>query len=156
MKGSLAAMITLISLCAYANVFAGMEIPKVPPGHPRVYVRPSDLPSIREKIENPEFSKAWESVKESDYMLCKAFVYMVAGDAEAGRQAIGEWMEDYDKRKDNPDQVGRVFFNLMHTGACIYDWCYDLLTEEEKAEFIKRFEEAASSHGPGYPANPDL
>jgi len=155
MSGSLVTMITLFSVYAYANVFAGTEIPEVPSGHPRVYVRPSDLPSIREKIESPEFSKAWELVRESDYMLCKAFVYMIAGDVESGRQAINEWMDDFDEHKDNPDHVGRVFFNLLHTGACIYDWCYDLLTEEEKSDFIRRFEEAASSHGPGYPANPD-
>ena len=88
MSGSLVAMITLMSVYASASALAGMEIPEVPSGHPRVYVRPLDLPLIRQKIEDPEFSKAWRLVKESDYMLCKAFVYMVTGDAEAGRHAL--------------------------------------------------------------------
>ena len=79
MNGSVAAMITLMGLCVSTSILGGIEIPAVPSGHPRVYVRPSDLPSIREKIESPEFSEAWESVKESDYILCRAFVYMVTG-----------------------------------------------------------------------------
>jgi hypothetical protein len=138
-----------------SHALSKLEIPPVPSGHPRVYVRPSDLPSIREKLENPEFSKAWNLIKDSDYILCRAFVYMVTGDAKAGRKAIEGWLDDFDEHQDNPDSAGRVFFNLIHTGACIYDWCYDLLNEEEKADFVKRLEKLASSHGPGYPANPD-
>jgi heparin/heparan-sulfate lyase len=37
----------------------------------------------------------------------------------------------------------------------VYDWCYDLLTEDEKQEFIRQFERIAASHGPGYPASPE-
>ncbi len=155
MNGSMVAMITVMGLCVSTGVLGGIEIPEVPSGHPRVYVKPSDLPSIREKIESLEFSEAWKLVKESDYILCQAFAYMITGDTEAGRQAIEGWLKDFSENSENPDRAGRTFYALMHTGACIYDWCYDLLTEEEKADFIEHFEQLASSHGPGYPARPD-
>ncbi|MEK7396076.1 MAG: heparinase II/III family protein, partial [Candidatus Poribacteria bacterium] len=134
---------------------ASVKIPPVPSGHPRVYVRTSDLAEIRRKIDNPEFSRAWNLVKKSNNPFCKAFVYMITGDSEAGREAIKEWFDAFDKIANNPDQAGRIFPNLIHSGACIYDWCYALLKDDEKQGFIKKLETIASSHSPGYPANPD-
>ena len=94
-------------------------------------------------------------MKESDYILCRAFVYLVTEDAKAGRRAIEGWFDSFEKHSSNSDQLGRVFLNVMHVGACVYDWCYDLFSEEEKSDFISRFEYVAASHGPGYPANPN-
>ena len=130
------------------------KVPPVPPGHPRVYVRPSDLPAIREKVESSEFQKSWELVRKSDSPFCRAFVYLVTGDEEAARQAIDRCLETFDKHGDNPDRVGRHFLNLIHLGACVYDWCYGVLTEDEKSEFIRQIQSFAASHGPGYPADP--
>ncbi|MGQ9608616.1 MAG: heparinase II/III domain-containing protein [bacterium] len=134
---------------------ASINIPKVPKGHPRVYVRPSDINEIRNKLNNPEFTRTWNLVRSSENPLCKAFIYMVLGEQESGRKAITNWFDDFEKYANDPDRAGRIFQNLLHTGACVYDWCYDLLKDEEKWDFIKKLEIIASSHSPGYPANLD-
>ena len=38
-----------------------------------------------------------------------------------------------------PDSIGdatRAYTHLMFVAACVYDWCYDLLTEEDKTQII--------------------
>lgn len=130
-----------------------VEIPKVPSGHPRVYVRPSHLPEIRRKVETDEFKDAWEAIKReakrtrSYSILCRGFVYLVTQDRDMGRSAIDLALEIIKKSED-----ARVFRAPMHQCACVYDWCYDLLTEDEKREFVREFERIAASHEPGYPA----
>ncbi|MDH7569537.1 MAG: heparinase II/III family protein, partial [Armatimonadota bacterium] len=128
----------------------GYPVAPVPAGHPRVYVRPADLPALRAKLAGTEFRKEWEQLRQSRQPLCKAFVYLVTGDGEAGRAAIAE---GFRALKENPD--GRPFYNPMHFGACIYDWCYDLLTPEEKSAFVREFQRFAGTHSPGYPPNPN-
>lgn len=132
-----------------------VKIPPVPNGHPRVYLRPSDVPNIKKKLDLPEFSRAWNLIKRSDNPACMAFVYLLTGNTGSGKDAIKRWFEYVDKYSNNPDYAGRVFSNLLHIGACVYDWCYDLLTDNEKQKFIKKLENIASSHSPGYPANPN-
>ncbi len=134
---------------------SAVHIPPVPPGHPRVYVRPDDLPEIRAKLEHPRFEKIWNQILNSDSTFCRAFVYLLTGDEEAGRQAIQQWLRDVEQYQGDADRVGRVFGNLIHQGAIVYDWCYDLLTDQQKSVFIERLEAMAASHGPGYPANPE-
>lgn len=137
-----------------APLFAAeFEIPEVPSGHPRVYVRPADLPEIRQKIERDEFKDSWEKVKREanrdrdQSILCKAFVYLVTQDRDMGRKAVDLGLDIIKKSDD-----ARVFRTAMHYCACVYDWCYDLLTDDEKEEFIQEFRRIANSHEPGYPA----
>ena len=119
-----------------------MEIPKVPEGHPRVYVRPDDLTGIRAKLDLPEFASAWEIVQgaaENDEPLrggafCAAFVCLIRGDRPYGRRAIEETLALLPEVED-----ARTFRMPMHWAACVYDWCYDLLTEGEKEAFIGEF-----------------
>lgn len=145
---------TGIGISALTPTLAGdVEIPKVPSGHPRVYVRPSHLPEIRRKVENDEFKDEWEAIKReagrtrSYSILCRGFACLVTQDRDMGRSAIDLALEIIKKSDD-----ARVFRAPMHQCACVYDWCYDLLTDDEKSEFIREFERIASSHGPGYPA----
>ncbi|HIE27146.1 TPA: hypothetical protein EYP66_07660 [Candidatus Poribacteria bacterium] len=137
------------------HVQSGVRILSVPSGHPRVYVCPDDLPTIRAKTEHPQFQRAWKLVRESNSTVCRAFMYLLTGDGEAGRKAIRQWQRDVKRYQGDMDRMGRVFGNLMHQGALVYDWCYNLLSEDEKATFIDALQRIASSHGPGYPADPD-
>ena len=149
----LMAAIILMLMIPSSALADQVRMPNVPSGHPRVYVRPSDLPNIREKIASKEFKAAWGTVKrgaetsDSYRILCNAFVYLVTEDKVVGRRAIDLGLEAIKKSTD-----ARVFRAPMHQCACVYDWCYDLLTEDEKREFIREFERIAASHSPGYPA----
>ncbi|MDP6041700.1 MAG: heparinase II/III family protein, partial [Candidatus Latescibacteria bacterium] len=140
-----------ILFCLSVVSVAAVEIPHVPKGHPRVYVQLEDLPDVRNKIEMPEFQEAWEQIRTSDQPVCKAFVYLVTGDEVIGRQAIVEGLENLESGHD-----GRPFYNHMHKAACIYDWCYDLLSDQDKADYIAAFKTfAALDHNRGYPPNPE-
>ncbi len=33
--------------------------------------------------------------------------------------------------------VSRTYGQIMYIGACVYDWCYELLTEEDKAQLLR-------------------
>jgi len=120
----------------------------VPKGHPRVYVRPNDILEIKAKLHSPEFTVSWAIVRESRHPLCQAFVYLTTGQKEKGRTAIANALRELKKCTD-----ARTPNNAMHWGACVYDWCYDLLLPKEKNQFILEFKRIAASHHPGYPAN---
>ena len=69
-----------------------------------------------------------------EIIRAKAFSYALYGDKELGYQAI-DAMQSYlltiNIRFIFCDQC-RAFGNIMYTVACVYDWCYDLLTDDEK------------------------
>jgi heparin/heparan-sulfate lyase len=130
------------------------DYPKVPSGHPRVYVRPGDLPEIRAKIASPAFKASWEQVKAAQAdprhgWFYSAFVYLVTQDKGAGRRAVEGSLSAVKASTD-----ARTFGMPFHLSAVVYDWCYDLLAPAEKQQFIAEFERIAGSHTPGYPARP--
>ena len=125
------------------------EIPVVPAGHPRVYVRPADIRAIRARLDMPGFEEDWFAIRKDRRPLSKAFVYLMTGDRGTGRAAIVGGLSALKQCTD-----ARTPDNAMHWGACVYDWCYDLLSSQEKTQFIKQFQRVAASHSPGYPATP--
>ena len=149
--GILTGSVVGILACAMNAILAEEAIPPVPSGHPRVYVRSSDLPAVRAKLKQQDFQKSWELIQASDQPVCRAFVYLMTGDEKMGRQAIAEGLANLKSGYD-----GRPFYNHMHKAACIYDWCYNLLSESEKADYIEAFKTfAAKDHNRGYPPDPD-
>lgn len=138
-----------------APALAAEPVPKVPAGHPRVYIRPSDLALLRTKIGRDEFKPAWAAVQAAAKHaqwgpFCSAFMYLVAGDKTTGRNAIEGGLKILAATDD-----GRVPTSPMHWAACVYDWCYDLLSASEKQQFIGHFQRLAASHEPFYPARSD-
>jgi len=68
----------------------------------------------------------------------KALYYLVYGEELYGYQAI-YYMKNYLKSLDiqqiASDQC-RQYGYVMYTAALVYDWCYDLLTDLDKTQFI--------------------
>jgi hypothetical protein len=149
----LSATLGVLIFALIPDVWAASEgspkIPEVPAGHPRVYVRPADIPAIRVKLEMPEFKEDWAAVRRDRRPLSRAFVYLMTGDQKVGRTTIADGLSALRKCTD-----ARTPDNAMHWGACVYDWCYPLLSAGEKQDFIKQFQRVAASHSPGYPASP--
>jgi heparin/heparan-sulfate lyase len=139
----------LVAVAANVCMAAGSSIPQVPPGHPRVYVRPSDLAHLKEKIASPEFQPVWEEIRDAagKSPVGAAFVYLVTGDRASGRSAVEGALAALKSSTD-----ARTFGQPFHWAACVYDWCYDLLTSEEKAAFVAEFQRIANLQEPYYPA----
>jgi len=139
-------LLPALALFAASSVVAA-ELPQVPAGHPRVYVRPADLPELKAKLGQPQFAQAWEDVQASSEPLAKALVFLLTGDRTAGEAAVAVGLQQLQACTDarRPSQA-------MHWGAVIYDWCYDLLDDTKKQAFITEFERIAALHEPWYPA----
>lgn len=146
--------------------------------HPRLFVNSNELSELIEKVHNPVIESSYETIKKQaqtdldcnlpedsnlfqsysnydDILISRAFMYLIgeADDAHA-----------LETIKDMRDFVSTVTYDLsdstyssryigdtMVAVACVYDWCYDLLTDADKQFFIDRCLDRASVTEVGYP-----
>lgn len=153
---------TLLSACAtIAVLFAACTTeaahgPPVPKDHPRVYITAKDLPELRERIKRSPYKEIWEDVRRDRDSVSRALAYLLEGDQKAGRQAIDDVLQELYRR--DAFEEARSFGSGYHKAAAVYDWCYPLLTAEEKQRFIHQFitlPNKENKHGNiyiGYPA----
>ena len=133
--------------------------------HPRVMFTKDDIPGIRKALREDTASNAYffellekeydgilkpapaykEGVSTHNYngndlepIMAKALAYQIYDDPYYGYQAIYA-MKNYLQTLqiiyisgDQYRQFGDVGFAI----ACVYDWCYDLLTDKDKEQFI--------------------
>ena len=139
--------------------------PKVYPGeaHPRILFTPNSIDSLRANLgadENKTAYNRYISLSDSpcdgkfksvtgsmthnmDYGItanieAKAFRYAMTGEKIYGYQAIIA-IKNAMLTIDVPHTVGdwcRAYGMILYVAGCVYDWCYDLLTEEDKAQLI--------------------
>lgn len=66
-------------------------IPSVPPGHPRVYLRPTDLPTLRAKSKDHSARRLWQAVtnRASDPVVL-AFTGLLEQDPTRCAEAVKE------------------------------------------------------------------
>lgn len=131
-------------------------IPSVapPPEHPRVLFRASDIPQIRKNMESPEMAelvKVFHELKDREYtghlapqdpnddpeglevIAAKAADYALFGNEQNGYNAISAIKNyafelDVQSAGDNCRQKGHAIKILGQ----VYDWCYPLLSAEDK------------------------
>ncbi|MBR5242022.1 MAG: hypothetical protein IKV20_02675 [Clostridia bacterium] len=128
--------------------------------HPRLYITSSMIPGILEALENPENKYAaedfWAKANKNengdlgpkkltaqtyhnysdsvlDIIQAKALAYVLTGEEYYGLSAVYAMQNyiktlDYDARYS--DQC-RDFGRIMYIAACVYDWCYDILSEND-------------------------
>jgi heparin/heparan-sulfate lyase len=138
--------------CCFSGTISQAQLltssPPVPAGHPRVFVTSEDLPELREKRNHPEFQAQWFRIKNDDQPICQALVYLVEGNEDKGRAAIEGAYTALKKTTSN----GLRLMNEVFLGACVYDWCYPLLTTTQKQDFIEEFARIHNQHPPYWPA----
>ena len=133
----------------------------VPPKtRPRIWVNAESLPAVRARLTHPEHQVYWDSVRESalkpfDFnpdpnkemkfnstletiAVRKAFYYLMTGDEKIGREAIKltrQYMElvEFGNLLDITREIGRA----IHSASCVYDWCYGLMTPEDRESIRK-------------------
>jgi len=132
------------------------DIPVPPSEHPRVFLRAGDVSGLRLKRETDLLRPVWEKLvafARSDNVTtgsirCNAMLYLLDGDRSAGIKAV----EDLNQmlvsfHSENTRAIGDV----LTAGAIVYDWCYDLVADERKHDFIRHFETMAARMEVGYP-----
>jgi len=147
----------------------------VPPAsHPRLWVTAETLARVRADLEHPEHKPHWQrvrSVAEKRFLfdvkkdaevgcntaleqaaVAKAFCYLVAHDTKAGREAA-DLAIAYLSRVEfgNLLDVTREVGAAIYAGACVYDWCYDLLTVDERATLRRHLMRLAEEMECGWP-----
>lgn len=146
------------------------RVPEPKRGHPRLLVTKKDQPGIMKKLTTEELKDAWQQVlKESRLhkssndsedlrksFEANAFIYLVHGSRQNGRTAVElakrilntEHFKNHNLSKHElSNKAGR----LMLGGAFVYDWCYSLMDNEERQDFVNQFERLAGYLGIGYP-----
>tara|TARA_R110001592_G_scaffold363328_1_gene684166 strand:- start:42275 stop:44587 length:2313 start_codon:yes stop_codon:yes gene_type:complete len=154
----------------------GTLIPIPPPKHPRLYLQKEHIPDLKQRFENPELkpildklikmskekiknngkTKTWrEYVKQKGVTVeseLNAAKYLTTKDPKIARKAVTNILKKM-KDSDWPDvqDIARAAGRLMVSGAIVYDWCYDLISETEKQEFVTEFIRLAKMLECGYP-----
>ncbi|MFA4869013.1 MAG: hypothetical protein WC623_12480 [Pedobacter sp.] len=150
--------------------------PKVVPlsGHPRLWVNQESLQVVKGGLTKGENTPAWEKVKKAaltpfDFKFdpnaemsfnagletaaeSKAFYYLMTGDKKAGREAV-TLMKDYLSHVEfgNLLDITREIGRAITAASEVYDWCYDLLSPEEKQIYCKNLMRLADDMEIGWP-----
>lgn len=147
----------------------------VPPAsRPRIWVNEQSLPQVRANLDKRENAPLWAQVKrraarsfefkihpgaEVGYdaaletaAVTKAFVHLMTGDKARGRAAV-TLMRDYlaAVQFDNLLDVTREIGRAIYSGALVYDWCYDVMTPEDRESIRKSLMRLADDMEIGWP-----
>lgn len=155
------------------DVLAPLPADAPPSEHPRVMVKKDEIGTIRTNLTHPQNISTYEklkavSAKEAvgnmkgynlsllEIIESKAFMYMIMGDQEMGLQAKNATMEYIKTISASTsyatDSSMRSCGQFVYITSCVYDWCYDLFTPEERLEYINTVEDIVTlNFEGGYP-----
>ncbi len=163
------------------RIYSSQNIPPVTIGHPRVYVNDQIIDQLKERVNKPEYQTAWENIKsrsDMDHdgtfppvtvagatnfsysvvraMSACAYRYLVQGDEHYGNKAV-TMMKNALKSYVFPDtdQGQRDVGDLLYASALTYDWCYELMTPQERMELIPIFKKYTNWNCITYPPAAD-
>ncbi|MCK9478884.1 MAG: DNRLRE domain-containing protein [Firmicutes bacterium] len=142
------------------------KIPELPPGHPRIFLRPNTIEDFKEKLTKQPLSGVYEALKgfgdlnadganivrKANIIFGNVLRYIAENDMESGRRAvdiacnsiINANAETFNVDDTEPRKAKAPF---MLACALTYDWCYDILTEQEKDVFAANFKRLGSENG---------
>ncbi len=159
-------MVALVGLTSTMPVAAerqwqevdGTRIPIPPAEHPRLYLRAEHVAQLPQRLKHPVLQRAVETLQAQAKRSAQSKVewdalqYLVTHDDQRGRAIIEAALPLLQKceladKMDACRETGR----MMVTGAIVYDWCYRLLTPDEKQAFIKELVRLAKTQECGYP-----
>lgn len=158
----------------------GVEIPIPPTVHPRLYLRSSDIPELRERLKNPEIKKTIANIQKlgvdrtpeeeakapdksgfryyaemrgvTSRVQLEALDYLLNKKKSVARKAIVAMLDTL--RNTNYGKKGdlsRASGQMLMCGAMVYDWCYDQMKDSEKKAYINEFVRISKTMECGYP-----
>ena len=122
--------------------------------HPRVMVSSHNIDRIKANLTKPQNASAYASYlryteKEMTgeysgstfelltHIEAKAFRYLMTGEELYGYQAIYNIKNAILTAEHIEIDPYRAYGLTMYIAACVYDWCYDLLTKTDKSQIIR-------------------
>ena len=138
----------------FASPFAHPPVYPTRGKHPRVMVSDHSIEKIKSNLTKPQNKSAYEAYvsyteKEmtgeysgSTFELltaieAKAFRYLLTGEQLYGYQAIYNIKNAILTAEHIEIDPYRAYGLTMYVAACVYDWCYDLLTELDRDQIIR-------------------
>ena len=128
----------------------------VPPAsRPRIWVNEESLPAVRANLTKGENAPLWDQVREEaaesfafdaepgaevghnpkleKAAVARAFVYLMNGEETPGREAVALIREylaavEFGNLLDITREIGRA----IYSAALVYDWCYELMTRDDR------------------------
>ena len=158
MKGKAASFDTAVFGADFGDLFKSpFPHPPVYPTrgkHPRVMVSSHNIDKIRANLEKPQNDSAYRSYLEyykkemtGEYdgntfelltrIEAKAFRYLMTGEEFYGYQAIYNIKNAILTAEHIEIDPYRAYGLTMYVAACVYDWCYPLLTDKDKSEIVR-------------------
>ncbi|MBR5519004.1 MAG: discoidin domain-containing protein [Clostridia bacterium] len=150
-----------------------------PDEHPRLLFRKSDIETIKNSLMHEQNIVAYNDMladanyetdgklKELQYGQLNnlntnialkiescAFLYQITGDKNYGYEAISvakNFIESMMIDETSASSTGRTMMQAIWSTSLCYDWCYDLLTDEDKDFFISYMLLNTRFSEPGYP-----
>lgn len=135
--------IATLSLLAAPLLFAQADY-KVYTSHPRLWLLERRLNRLRKDVERQ--SERWRNLQRlvradvvfPEEPLLRALLFQVSGDEESGRKAIAWAVGEADSGGfEKPDN--------LRLGAVVFDWCHELLSEEQKGSLAEALFTAAGA-----------
>lgn len=149
-----------------------------PASHPRVFFTAADIPTLKANLDaeqNAAAKAAWEKSMEYasdgtlpapeagksnfDYKVfnaieAKAYDYAINKNAEHGKSAVEMMKKALDTADFVNDQFAvRAYGRMIMTVGKVYDWCYDLISDDDRKLLIANTAAHASNLSIGYPPN---
>jgi len=115
---------------AMQKAWSSMEVRKE---HPRIWLDAERLAFVRGKVEGKSVAEVRQLSGPSAEGL--ALVYAITGDESTGREAAAKALE----------AAGRNPRSAAVTVSLVYDWCFPLLSADEKAAMQKAMIETAKA-----------
>ncbi|EFK56064.1 hypothetical protein U0038_13545 [Sphingobacterium spiritivorum] len=149
----------------------------VPPkSRPRIWVNEESLVTIKNRLSSEENRPEWEKVKsaataaftfhinpaeEQFYnevleknIEIKAFYYLMSGDKSVGKEAVhlvSDYLSVLEFGNITYGDITREIGRAIYTSAVVYDWCYDLMTAEQRAHIRRHMYRLADDMEIGWP-----
>ncbi len=131
-----------------------------PARHPRLMIAQGELPALREKLEQPVYAAAARQfavlrqtplddispdAARSGMALAaieaRAYAYLLFGDRREGLEAVSAIRRYFDVVSfEGLADDYRFMGQTMFTAAEVYDWCHELLTEEDRYAIVASVE----------------
>ena len=138
----------------FASTFAHPPVYPTKGKHPRVMISSHNRDTIKNNMTKPQNKSAYDSYlkyteKEMTgeyagstfelltHIEAKAFRYLITGEELYGYQAIYNVKNAILTAEHIEIDPYRAYGLTMYVASCVYDWCYDLLTEADKMHIVR-------------------